>query len=285
MDRSLPSLDFAGVRDVVTLERRIPGPAGTMQARLYVPSAAADPSPGLVWLHGGGWVLGSLDSHDGICRALASRARLIVVSVDYRLAPEHPFPAGADDAVAATRWVLANAAGLGIDPERVAVGGDSAGGNLAAVTSQMLRDDSRRPAFQLLVYPGTDLTRSLPSHQKFREGFFLTEAGIEWFIANAFPDRTALRDPRASPLFAKDLGRLPPALVLTGGFDPLRDEGNAYAEKMRADGTTVELCCAESLPHGFFSMAGSIDEAARMFDLAIRALRSALGSGTARPSA
>jgi acetyl esterase len=238
LDRSATVLDVAAPPDVGAYDRSIPGAAGPRRARIYVPrQARGGPSPGLVYFHGGGWVVGSIESHDRFCRGLCSEAGVVVVSVDYRLAPEHPFPAAVDDAIAATRWVLANARSLGVDPDRVAVGGDSAGGTLAAVVSQALRDDARRPAFQLLVYPATDLTRALPSHAHFAAGYFLPKSAGDFYLGHYVPDPATHTDPRGSPLFARDLSRLPPALVITAGFDPLLDEGRAYAEKMGASST------------------------------------------------
>jgi len=285
MDRSGPVLATI-VHDIATEDRTIPGAAGARRVRVYRPaSALGGAAPGLVWFHGGGFVVGSIESLDGVCRAIASRAGVIVVSVDYRLAPEHPFPAGVEDAVAATRWVLEHGAVLGIDPRAVAVGGDSAGGNLSAVVSQALRSDVRRPAFQLLFYPATDCTRSMASHRHFREGLILTERSTEWFTQNYLPDRSCETDPRASPLFAPDLRGLPPALVLTAGFDPLRDEGQAYAAKMRAAGVEVEHVCAEGSVHGFIQMTGGLPEAARMLELAAARLRAALSSPAVRSAA
>jgi acetyl esterase len=277
MERSAPTLDLGAARDVAAYDRTVPGADGPLRARVYVPlSAPATNAPGLVFFHGGGWVVGSIESHDRVCRALARRAGVVVVSVDYRLAPEHPFPAAPKDAIAATRWVLANAPSLGVDAARVAVGGDSAGGNLAAVVAQALRDDERRPAFQLLVYPATDLTRALPSHALFRDGYFLGKDATDWYIGHYVRDRRDETDPLASPLFAADFSRLPPALVLIGGFDPLRDEGRAYAEKMRAAGVKVELDCTAGQVHGFFHFAGAMRSGERAIQLAAARLREAL---------
>jgi acetyl esterase len=262
-------------RSVDAHDRAIPGPAGPIPARIYSPGASSVPRPMIVYFHGGGFVIGSVRSHDGLCRALAQRVGAIVVSVDYRLAPEHRFPAAADDALAATRWVLEHAEWLGGDPARVAVAGDSAGGNLAAVTALALREDVRRPIFQLLVYPATDLTRAHPSHRQFRAGLLLTEPLLDWFLDH-YVSAAQRTDPRASPLFAPDLAGAPPACVLTAGFDPLRDEGGAYAARLRAAGVPVELRLAESLVHGFFSMAGVLDAARTAFDGAVAALERGL---------
>jgi acetyl esterase len=270
-------LDISGIRDVTAVDRTVPGAAGPRSVRIYTPSGAREGrGGGLVWFHGGGFVLGSIESHDGVCRALASRSGAIVVSVDYRLAPEHRFPAGVDDALAATRWVLENGASIGIDPANVAVGGDSAGGNFATLVALALRGATRSPVFQLLVYPATDLTRAQPSHRTFREGVLLPEKTILWFKQHYLPDASFESDPRASPLFVKDLSGLPPALVITAGFDPLRDEGHAYATRMRDAGIKVEYVCFEGLMHGFFNTVGGIAEAARGLDLAADRLRQAL---------
>jgi acetyl esterase len=263
--------------DVITSDRTIPGAEGPRSVRVYIPaSAPSGPGPGLVWFHGGGFVIGSITSHDSMCRSLASESGVVVASVDYRLAPEHRFPAGLDDAIAATRWVLENGSSIGIDPHRVAVGGDSAGGNLAALVALELRGAPIAPVFQLLVYPATDLTRNQPSHKTFREGFMLPEPSILWFREHYLPDMSLENHPRVSPLFANDLSRLPPALVMTAGFDPLRDEGRAYADRMRAAGCEVEYVCSEGSMHGFVHSAGSIRESARMLTLAAERLKRAL---------
>ncbi len=277
LDHTGDLLRLGGASDVATIDRTLPGAEGPRRARIYTPAAArGGKAPGLVFFHGGGFVLGSIESHDSVCRALASRAGVIVASIDYRLAPEHRFPAGVDDAVAATRWVLQNAATLGVDPSAVAVGGDSAGGNFAALVALALRGAPLRPAFQLLVYPCTDLTRALPSHKYFREGFFLPEPTILWFRQNYLPDPKLESDPRASPLFEQDVSGLPPALVVTAGFDPLRDEGRAYADRMAAAGAKVESVCAEGLMHGFLNTAGAIDAAEDMMKLIADRLKQAL---------
>jgi acetyl esterase len=268
----------AGIHDVDARDVRVRGGAGELAARAYTPRGGRRPSPGLVWFHGGGFVFGSIASHHAMCLALASLARVVVVSVGYRLAPESPFPAATDDAVAATRSILTRAADFGIDPRSVAVGGDSAGGSLSAVVSQALRADALRPAFQLLVYPATDCRRGAPSHARFREGFFLTQAAIDWFMGHYLPDPASILDPRASPLLSPDVSGVAPGLVITAGFDPLRDEGTAYAERMNDAGVQVESWCCEGMLHGFFSMAGSSKEARRVFVRAADRMRVALGA-------
>jgi acetyl esterase len=270
--------------DVAAEDRRVPGPRGEIPVRVYTPTEArASARPVLVYYHGGGFVLGSIASHDSVCRALAVGADALVVSVDYRLAPEHKFPAGVEDAVAAFRWVAREAAGaLGGDPRALAVGGDSAGGNLAALVAQQTRGDAVRPAFQLLVYPATDLTRSMPSHGYFREGFLLEKSSMDWFVGHYLNEKSEETDPRGSPMHVKDLAGLPPALVTTAGFDPLRDEGRAYADRMRAAGVPVEYRCYDGLVHGFFSMAGVLDASRRALDDAVAALRTAFATSAAR---
>ena len=249
---------FAGpptpMREVTDLE--VPGAVGPMAARHYIPDEpGAGPHPLLLFFHGGGFVIGDLETHDATCRLLARHAGVHVLAVDYRLAPEHPFPAPVEDATSALRWALEHAAELGADPERVAVGGDSAGGNLAAVTSLLLtREGGPRPAAQLLLYPTVEAGRTGGSLDTYAEGFFLTKAQVKWFTAQYIPEGTDPADPRLSPLKAPDLSGLPPALVLTAGFDPLRDEGEEYAHAMRAAGVPVLLRRFPGLIHGFGNM-------------------------------
>jgi acetyl esterase len=232
-----------------------------IRLRIYTPRSGSDLLPATVYYHGGGFVLGDLDSHDAFCRQLALGAGTVVVAVDYRLAPEHPFPSAVDDAVAAFRWAHANARALGVDASRMAVAGDSAGGNLAAVVAQTLKGESASPSFQLLIYPATDLTRSCDSHRTLAEGYFLTAALMDWFVANYLTDKSEERDVRGSPLAARELGGLPPAHVVTAGFDPLRDEGEAYASALIAAGVPTTLRCYETLIHAFVNMNGLIDAA------------------------
>jgi acetyl esterase len=232
----------------------IPGQAGRIPARLYVPGGlpAGAAAPLLVYFHGGGWVIGDLDTHDGVCRFLAAAAGTAVLAVDYRLAPEHPFPAAVEDAWAGFAWALTNAAELGIDPARIAVGGDSAGGNLAAVVSLLARaGGGPMPAMQLLIYPPTDSAGDLPSRQLFSEGFLLTKGDMDAFERAYLPPGTDATDPRVSILLAPDLRGLPPAYVATAGFDPLRDEGEAYALRMREAGVQVALRRHPGLIHSF----------------------------------
>jgi acetyl esterase len=285
LDHSATILDVQGISDVDVYERGVPGAVGARRARVYTPlSVRGSLAPALVFFHGGGFAIGSLDSHDGTCRALAKMAKAVVISVDYRLAPEDPFPAAVEDAVAATRWVLENGNIMGVATTAVAVGGDSAGGNLAAVAALMLRGASQPPVFQLLMYPATDLTRAEPSHRLF-DGYVLTRRTTDWFFANYLTSPELAKDFRASPIFAHDLSGLPPALVVSAGFDPLRDEGRAYADRMRGAGVQVEYVCAEELVHGFLNTAGVLREPARILTLITRRLESALTTHRAVASA
>jgi len=237
-----------GVKDM-----SIPGPAGAIRARHYVPVNTVGAEPLLVFFHGGGFVIGDIDTHDGLCRLICRDARVQVLSIDYRLAPEHKAPAAVQDCYAAYRWALEHAAELGADPARVAVGGDSAGGNLAAVVSQQAREDGvRLPALQLLIYPVTDLSADTRSKTLFADGYFLTKADMDWFHAQYLEGAPIDgADPRVAPLLADDFSGLPPALLLTGGFDPLRDEGNQYAAALAAAGVPVDHRHYGSLIHGF----------------------------------
>jgi acetyl esterase len=242
-------------------------------------SAAADagrPSPVLVYLHGGGWLVGNLDSHDVLCRQLALSSQGAVVAVDYRLAPEHPFPAALDDSLTALRWIRRHAAALDLDGSRLAVGGDSAGGNLAASACLALRAGGEPlPGFQLLVYPVTDLRQGMPSYTANAQGFGLTRDAMAHYRALYVPEAAQWTDWRASPLLADDHRGLPPALVLTAGFDPLRDEGRAYADALSAAGVPTQFVCFERQIHGFFSMSRIIDEASLAVALCGSALRRA----------
>jgi acetyl esterase len=241
-----------GVSDV-----SIPGPAGQIAARHYRP-ATAEPAPLLVFYHGGGWTIGDLDTHDALCRLTCRDADIHVLSIDYRLAPEHPAPAAVDDAYAAFRWAHEHAGELAAIPGKVAVGGDSAGGNLAAVVSQLARDEDPKgpkPVLQWLIYPRTDCTAQTRSLSLFAEGFLLTKREIDWFEAQYLGGSgVEPTDPRISPLLADSLAGLPPALIATAGFDPLRDEGDRYAAALRDAGTPVDLRSLGSLTHGFATL-------------------------------
>ncbi len=234
-----------------------PGPLGDIPLRLYAPLGAPPDAglPGLVYFHGGGWVLGDLDSHDGVCRHLANASGCRVVSVDYRMAPEYKFPAAFDDSAAATRFVFDNAASLGIDPARIAVGGDSAGGNLAAAVAVLSAQGGLpRLAYQLLIYPVVDMAMTFDSYRRVTEGVLLTAASMRWFIDLYLTGATDARDWRASPIRAADLSATPPAFVLTVAHDPLCDEGIAYAKRLDQDGVRVTHLHLSDQIHGFLTM-------------------------------
>ena len=233
----------------------LPGPAGEIRARHYRPASGGAKNL-LVFYHGGGWTLGDLDTHDALCRLTCRDAGIHVLSIDYRLAPEHPAPAAVEDAYAAFKWAYEHAGELGATPGRVAVGGDSAGGNLAAVVCQMARDEGGpAPVLQWLIYPRTDFTAQTRSLSLFARGFFLTRRDIDWFTAQ-YLRGTGIdpADPRISPLLAESLSGLAPALIAVAGFDPLRDEGQSYAAALHAAGTAVDLRSMGSLTHGFASL-------------------------------
>ena len=235
-------------------DRLLPGPAGQIPVRIYTPEGGG-PFPVLVYYHGGGFAVCSIETHDELCRALTNAAGCIVVSVEYRLAPEHKFPAAVEDCYAATKWVAENAVAIGGDPARVAVGGDSAGGNLAAVIAQMARDQGGPLlALQVLIYPATTFTIEMPSRRENAEGYFLTEADMQWFAGHYLRSEADASDPRVSPLEAKDVSGLPPALVITAEYDPLRDEGEAYAVRLREAGVPVVCSRYDGMIHGFLSM-------------------------------
>jgi len=240
-------------------DRSIAGPAGEIRIRIYTPDTPS-PRPALVYFHGGGWVVCDLDTHDVVCRAIARESGATVVAVDYRLAPEHPFPAAVVDCYAATQWVAANAAALGVDSGRIAVGGDSAGGNLAAVISLKSRDEAGpRLALQVMVYPVTDLSSfDTGSYREFAEGYFLTASEMTWFRDHYLARREDALSPQASPLLAKDLQGLPPALVITAECDPLRDEGEAYAKRLEEAGVPVRCTRYAGMVHPFFSLVGGV---------------------------
>lgn len=245
------------VRDI-----QAPGAAGPIPLRLYRPVAGDAPLPVLVYFHGGGWVIGDLDTHDVLCRELALHSGCAVVAVHYRLAPEAPFPAAVDDALAATRWVHAHADGLGLRADALAVGGDSAGGNLAAVVALALRDAGENwVRFQLLIYPATDMRRIAPSHTSNGQGYLLTRDTMDYFHDHYIRDAMDDADWRASPLLHRNLQGLPPALVLTAGYDPLRDEGLQYAQALTEAGNTATHLSFERQIHGFITMGRVIDEA------------------------
>src|SRR5271163_3417312 len=250
------ALAFAGPQvHIGVSDLSIPGPAGQIPARHYRP-VTAKPTPLLVFFHGGGWTIGDLDTHDALCRLTCRDADVHVLSIDYRLAPEHPAPAAVDDAYAAFRWAHEHAGDLGAIPDKLAIGGDSAGGNLAAIVSQLARDDGGpTPVLQWLLYPRTDFTAKTRSLSLFAEGFLLTKRDMDWFETQYLGDSDLEpTDPRISPLLAESLSGLPPALIAIAGFDPLRDEGDRYAAALRAAGTPVDLRSMGSLTHGFANL-------------------------------
>ncbi len=262
------SLPVAEGRRVLLLQTVIAGgdqpigavrdlPVGERRGRLFVPTGAMARGPLLLFFHGGGWVYGDLDSHDPACRFLAQRSGVRVLSVDYRLAPEHPFPAAYDDAVAAYRWVVEHAESLGADPARLGVGGDSAGGTLAATTAVQAAREGLPLAFQLLIYPGTDMTTRTESRRLFEHGFYLTDEFMDLAKAHYLPDPSRWADPAASPLLCEVPEGLAPAYVATAGFDPLRDEGEAYARKLADAGVEVELRRFPDQIHGFLNVLGA----------------------------
>ena len=266
--RQLPSTEEVfEIRDVS---------AGGVPSRLYRPNA--DKNLGLlVFYHGGGWVIGGLDSHDSVCRSLANRMGHAVLSVDYRLAPEHRFPAAVEDAMCSLRWAYENAAELGINPDRIAVGGDSAGGNLAAIVSQ------QRPVpivFQMLIYPATDMTASFPSHIENAGGPVLTKQAMEWFTNHYMPADADRKDPLASPHFAPDsmLKGAPPALIITAELDPLRDEGEEYGRRLIANGVTASVVRYNGMFHSFFQMHQLLDDANTAHTLAASMVAKALNA-------
>jgi acetyl esterase len=261
--------EIAGVR-----EQTIDGPGGPLRIRIYTPHGTG-PFPLLVFFHGSGFVLCSLDTHDGMCRNLCAGAGCVVASVDYRLAPEHKFPAGIEDCLHATRWAAAHAIELGANPMRIAVAGDSAGANMAAVTALRVRDEGGLTLCgQLLLYPVTDYhTPGTPSYEENAEGYGLTRDTMQWFWAHYLSDDSEGRHPHASPLRAPDLSGLPPALVITAEYDPLRDEGEFYAERLRTAGVPTALTRYDGVNHGFMFWVGVVDKAGVAMNEAVDWLR------------
>ncbi|MFR9728987.1 alpha/beta hydrolase [Saccharopolyspora sp. MS10] len=277
MGQSTEIVTRAPLPGVAVGERWIPTPDGELAARLYRPQDLTGQSPLLVFFHGGGFVLGDLDSHDDLCRFLAKTAGVRVLSVDYRLAPEHPFPAGVNDAIAAFRWAVDSAAELGTAPDRIAVGGDSAGGNLAAVVAHTTtREGSQAPVFQMLLYPAVDATRFRRSRELFGNGLLLTDEDMTWFMDQYAP-ADQRPDPRLSVLLADDLSGLPPAHVVTCGFDPLRDEGEAYAQRLAESGVPVVARRFDDLIHGF----ANVRQAGTRFTEAVSEIAGTLRAGLA----
>jgi acetyl esterase len=255
----------------------IPGPGGKLALRLYRP-AAGGPLPVLLYFFGGGWVLGTIDTADGVSRTLANSAGAMVAVVGYRLAPEHPFPAAIDDCYAATAWVAAHATEIGADPARLAVGGDSAGGNLAAAVALRARADGPALAGQLLVYPNTDQLADDESIRAADDRFLFNRHSVAWYRRHYLLDAADAASPLASPLRAGSLAGLPPALVITAECDPLRDQGEAYARRLADEGVQVELSRYEGMAHGFFTMAGTVDASRAALAQAAARLREWFGT-------
>ncbi len=259
-----------------TRDIAIDSAAGAIPARLYTPAGGAAPRPLALYFHGGGFVIGNLESHDSLCRRLANRAGCLVLSVDYRLAPEHPYPAAADDAAAALEWAAANAAALGGDPARMAVAGDSAGGNLAALAAQHARDaGAPELRAQILIYPALDPGARNESTAAFADVFPIDKATIAWFYKHYYGDGARIGEPRAAPGLAKNLSGLAPATILTAGLDPLRDEGAAYAERLARAGVPTTYRCFEGTVHGFMGMGKVLPHAEEALAQSAEALRQA----------
>ncbi len=270
------TLTFKDVDIGKTVDVDIPGPLGDIPIRIYHPVGMTAPLPVLVYYHGGGWVIGSRNTHDSLCRLIANSGPFVVVSVDYRMGPEAPFPAAVQDSVAAFNWTVDNIAKYNGDPNKIAVGGDSAGGNLSAVVSLMAREaKTYLPKFQWLIYPATQMEMTTPSHEKFSEGYFLTRSLMEYFQRQYLQREEDKKDWRASPILADNLAGLPPALIQTAGFDPLQDEAIAYANRMNEEGSEARHTHYEGMLHGFITLGGVIDKATDCVNEGVVALRDA----------
>lgn len=278
--RLAKSVDVRGEQVGDIRDATLPGPAGNLRYRRYVPcGAGSGPSPALIYFHGGGCIFGSIETHDGLCRMLANASSCVVISVEYRRAPEHRFPAAVEDAVASTRWVVEHAAELQLDPHRIAIGGDSAGGGLAAVVCQQAaRARGPQLALQVLFCPVMDMSRPTPSRRALATGYFLDQATIDWMLKHYCPPGLDLTDPRISPALAPVLAGVPPTHIHTAQFDPLRDEGEAYADALRRAGVAVNYTCHAGMIHHFYGMAGVIPYARLAMRTAGSAIRTALTS-------
>ena len=273
-------MQLAGAKDVPigkVTNIAIPAPHGEIAARSYAAVAArSEPMPTLVFFHGGGWVIGNLDTHDGLCRMLANESHCRVISVEYRLSPESKFPGAVDDAMAAVSWIETNAAELGVDANRIAVGGDSAGGALAAIVAQQAKaKGASKIAYQMLLFPVTQIGGETKSLRDFAENYFLERKTLDWFYAHYLPADADKSDPRISPLCAPDLSGLPPAFVMLAGFDPLHDEGLEYSEKLRKGGVAVTVADYPDMVHDFIYLQAVLPQAATALNGAAQALKAA----------
>jgi acetyl esterase len=276
--RLAQTVDLKGVPVGAIVNAELPGPGGALPYRIYRPQhPAAEPLPALVFFHGGGCVFGDIDTHDGLCRMLAAESGCAVISLGYRRAPEHKFPAAVEDSYAATQWVADHAAELDLDARRIAVGGDSAGGGLAAVVCQTaVTNHGPRLALQVLFCPVMDMRAATPSRRALAEGYFLNQATMDWMLRHYCAADADLDDPRLSPLRAAQFSGLPPAHIHTAEFDPLRDEGAAYAQALRHAGVPVRYSCHAGMIHHFYAMAGAIPPARAALKAAAIAMREAL---------
>jgi acetyl esterase len=263
-----------------TIDGAFDGPGGAIKYRRYRPlGIEAGSLPTLIYFHGGGFVIGTIETHDSTCRRVANRSRCQVISIDYRLSPEHPFPAPIDDGIAAFRHIRDKAAAFGADPARLAVGGDSAGGAIAAVVCQAMRDAKEQgPAFQMLIYPATDSSQESGSRKEFAEGYFLSKGLMDWFWKAYVPAGADLADLRLSPLLAKDFAGLPPAFVLTAGYDPLRDEGRAYADRLIDAGVKTTYVNYPGTIHGFFTLTRFLKQGLKANDEAAAVMGAFFGT-------
>ena len=270
----LLAIESESVAEITNLS--IPGEGGAISIRLYHPSRK-QPLPMLIYFHPGGYVKGDIESHDPLYRAMANSAEVIVIAVDYRLAPEHPYPAALEDGYSALKWAEEHGRDYGGDPKRIAVGGESSGGNLAAALAILARDrGGPHICYQALIYPPLDYTNSLPSHKEFREGYLLDEDSILWYASQYVPEGVEKASPLISPLFVENVEGLPPTLLLTCGYDPLRDEGEAYADKLKKDGIPTKYHCYKGMAHGFFQLSGVVDEGRRAITSVGNALKAAI---------
>jgi acetyl esterase len=280
VDKMSEDSEAAPPEVAATIDGAIAVPGAKIKFRRYRPLGVEGASlPTLIYYHGGGWVIGNIETHDSTCRRLANKSRCQVISIDYRLAPEHPFPTATDDSLAAFRYIRDNAAQFSADPARLAVGGDSAGGNISAVVCQACQHAGEpMPAFQMLIYPATDARRLTESRRLFAEGYFLTRELMDWFWKAYAPAGTDLADLRLSPLLAKDVSGLPPAFVLTAGYDPLRDEGRAYADRLIDAGVKTTYVNYPGTIHGFFSLTRFLQQGLKANDEAAGVLAAHFGT-------